>query len=421
MKNRLAWLGFAALIAASATHADSLAIVHAQAWTMTGESPLEDATIVATDGRIVSIAAGAAAPEGARIVDAGGKPVTPGLMNPATSLGLVEVSAASETVDHAAKGTGAPGLDFDIQYAINSNSLLIQLARADGLVRAITMPTGSTAPPFNGLGALLHLDERPSVLEKARVGLFATIGNRSASASVDSRAAQWQMLRLALETAQKNLAAEANATNRPPETLALRPVLAGRTPLAIATHRVSDIRQAIALARDFSLRVVVIGGAEAWMAAQELAAAKIPVVLDPMENLPSSFDQLGSRLDNAALLDTAGVKVAFSIGGVQSYNAGASLREGAGLAVANGLPWLKGLRAITTTPAEIWGVADRYGTIEAGREADLVVWNGDPLEPASWPVTVLIGGREISLVTRQTELRDRYLLSIRRKGPQGRR
>jgi imidazolonepropionase-like amidohydrolase len=408
-------LASAGLAVASGSNAETIAIVHAKAWTLTGDTALDDATIVATDGRIVAVAAGAAPPQGARIIDASGRIVTPALVHPAGSLGLVEVSAAAETVDHAAK-TGAPGLSFDVHYAINSNSLLIQLARADGVARAVSMPTASAAPPFSGLGALLHLTESVDVLEQARIGLFATIGNRSASASVGSRAALWQILRLALDTAQSNLAQDATPTTRPPDTLALEPVLAGTTPLAITTHRASDIRQAIAIARDYPLRVIVIGGAEAWMAARELAAAKIPVVLDPMESLPYTFDQLGARLDNAALLDEAGVKVAMSLGGIQSYNAGTALREGAGIAVANGLPYVKGLRAITATPAEIWGVGDRAGTLAPGKEADLVVWSGDPLEPATWPIAVLIGGHEISLATHQTELRDRYLPQIRATG-----
>ena len=135
----------------------------------------------------------------------------------------------------------------------------------------------------------------------------------------------------------------------------------------------------------------------------------VAVVLDPMQNLPYSFDQLASRLDNAALLRKAGVVIAVSLDGVQSYNAGLSVREGAGLAVANGLPYIEGLRSIISAPAEIWGVSDRSGTLAAGKDGDIVIWDGDPLEPSSLATTVLIRGQETSLLTHQSELRDRYL------------
>ena len=140
-----------------------------------------------------------------------------------------------------------------------------------------------------------------------------------------------------------------------------------------------------------------------------LGGGRVAVVLDPTANLPYSFDELGARLDNAAILQKAGVTIAMTVGGVQSYNAGSALREGAGLAVANGLPYVEGLRSITSAPAKIWSVDDRSGTLAPGMEADLVLWDGDPLEPSTLPTAVLVQGREISLVTHQSRLRDRYL------------
>jgi len=188
-------------------------------------------------------------------------------------------------------------------------------------------------------------------------------------------------------------------------------VLAGKAPLAISTNRESDLLQAIKLAADYSLKVIVIGGAEAWRVAGALASAKIPVFADPQMNVPISFETIGARLDNAALLHRAGVTVALNVtsGVYQSYNAGLSIREGAGLAVANGLPYIDGLRALTTVPAQVWGIGDRYGTIAPGKDADLVIWDGDPLEPSTLATMVMIQGKEASLVTRQTLLRDRYL------------
>lgn len=412
MRRRLQLVAACCLLAGQhGMAAETLVITHAKAWTLTAAEPVNDATVVITDGKITSVASGGAAPPAGRVIDAKGRPVTPALFDAATHLGLLEVSSATETVDSGLK-SGSLGAAFDVQYAINPNSTLIQLARADGVSRAISYPVHSGVAPFSGTGALLRLAQSSDVLDRPQIGVFAVIGGRSAGDSGGSRAAQWQSLRTALDAAKVGLASAAAPATRTPEILALEPVLAGKVPLAISVNRESDIRQAIGLARDYGLRVVIVGGAEAWRAADALAAAKIPVILDPESNLPGGFDELGARLDNAALLHKAGVKIATVVvaGGIhQSYNAGESMREGAGLAVANGLPYIDGLKSITSVPAEIWGVADRCGTIAAGRDGDLVIWDGDPLEPETLPVAVLIAGKEMSLVTHQTELRDRYM------------
>jgi imidazolonepropionase-like amidohydrolase len=390
--------------------AETLAVTHVKAWTLTSSEPVENATIVITDGKITSVLAGGPVPPGARAVDAKGRQATPGLVHAATHLGLLEVSNATETVDTGVK-SGSLGAAFDVQYGINANSTLIQLARADGVSRAITYPVHSGGAPFAGSGVLLRLKDSSELVERAPIGVFAVIGGRTSADVGGSRAAQWQLLRVALDAAKVGLAAPASPTTRTPDFLALQPVLAGRIPLALSVERESDIRQAIALGADYSLKIVIIGGAEAWRAADALAAAKIPVVLDPEVNLPTAFDELGARLDNAALLHRAGVKVAVVVianGIHQSYNAGLSMRIGAGLAVANGLPYIEGLRSITATPAQIWGLGERCGTLASGSDADLVIWDGDPLEPSTLPVTVLVAGKEMSLVTHQTRLRDRY-------------
>ncbi len=409
------FIATALVLTCISARAETIAIVHAKAWTLTAATPVENATVVVSDGKIASVAADGAAPAGARVIDAKGRPLTPGLVHPATHLGLLEVSAATDTVDTGTKAASL-GADFDVQYAINPNSALVQLARADGVTRAVSYPVRSGVPPFAGMGALLRFRDSGDVVESGGAGVFVSIGNHRGEGD-GSRAAQWELLRHALDAAKTaaSPAAGSSSTNTPskrdPEVLALEPVLNGKVPLAISTNRESDIRQAIKLATDYSLRVVIIGGTDAWMIRNELAASKIPHIFDPEDNMQSNYDQLGARLDNAALLHAAGVTVATAVlsGIHQSYNAGESLREGAGLAVANGLPYIDALRSITVVPAEIWGIAGRCGTIAPGKDADLVLWDGDPLEPSSAAVTVLVAGKEVSLVTRQKELRDRYL------------
>lgn len=144
------------------------------------------------------------------------------------------------------------------------------------------------------------------------------------------------------------------------------------------------------------------------MVAGNIAKAGIAVILDPTENLPASFDRINARLDSAAVLAGAGVQISLADSTAPAHNA-RNITQAAGNAVADGLPWDAALRAITLAPAEIYGVADQLGSIEAGKLADLVIWPGDPLELTNYPDRVLINGELISMRSRQTLLRDRYL------------
>lgn len=402
----------AALLAMPAS-ARVTAIIHAHAMPI-ASAPVDDATIVIEDGHIRSVVARQAPPPGAEVIDAHGQVVTPGLFNPASQLGLVEVMEAEDTADQSVD-KGQLGPAFDVRYAINANSTLIPVARADGVTRTMSFPGGAVTVPFSGQGAILHLVPDGPVVERGRAAMFAQVGIPTLSKAGGSRAAQWVLLRNAIAEV-RHFGARPLPEGPRDQMLgradleALRPVAAGTMPLVIQADRESDIRQAIALAADVHVRIVILGGAEAWRAAPALAAAHIPVILDPEADLPQTFDALGARLDNAALLAKAGVTIAFCVPGngiYTSYDAGLDMREGAGLAVANGLPYADALKALTLTPAQIWGV-DKVGTLAAGADADIVIWDGDPLEPASAPAMVLIGGKPVSLVTRQTLLRDRY-------------
>ena len=403
-----------ALAGSVANAAETIALVHAEARTATAVGTIRDATIVVRDGRIVAVGAGLAVPAGAAVIDAGGRIVTPGLMSAGTRLAIVEIEGVASDDSVA---SGPLGAAFDVASAVNSNSTSLAVARADGLTRAVTYPSQSAEPPFDGLGALLRLEEGADLIERAGAGLFVTTGGFAVARVGGSRAAQWSLLRRALEEARGCRADARECRLAPPGQLlqtranreALSPVLDGKIPLAIAAERESDIRAAIRLAADERVRIVIYGGAEAWRVAPLLAHSGIAVVLDPFANMPTTFDEIGSRPDNAALLERAGVTIAFATPGIfATHNAGLVVREGAGVAVANGLPWDAALRALTLNPARIWGIADHYGTIAAGQDADLVLWDHDPLEPGSLATRVLVRGRDVSLRTRQTELRDRY-------------
>ncbi len=400
----------------SLSTAQRLAIVHAKAYVVPGSPPMEDATILVQNGRIVEVGAHVVLAADVAVVDAKGKIVTPGLMNSGTELGLTE-SGSDDTTDHALT-TGPLGPAFDVQYALNSNSTLFPLARSDGLTRAVTYPSSSAIPPFDGLATILRLNEGNDIVDRAQSAMFATVGGMASSRVGGSRSAQWILLREALNEARDYAAAAQEQKKTLPERdqilthinlIALLPVAQGKIPLAITAQRASDIRQAIRLADDFKLKIIVFGADEGWQVAPALAEHNIPVVLNPFDSTPATFDQIGARLDNAAILQQAGVKISFSVPGVHlSHNAGSVIREGAGIAVANGLPWDQALRALTLTPAETWGIADHYGSLEPGKDADLVIWNGDPLEPINSPEAVFVQGKQVSLKTRQSELQERY-------------
>lgn len=406
-------LALALLGASAALSAQPVAIIHARAMPV-ASAPVDDATIVLADGRVQSVVAHGAPPAGARVVDAGGHVVTPGLIGAASQLAIVEVLSAADTNDQSV-ASGPLGPAFDVQYALNSNSALLAVARADGLTRAMTYPGGAATAPFSGMGALIRLVPFGDILDRPRAAMFAVVGGGSQSRAGGSRAAQWTLLRNALDEARRYASAPRSTGMRDQllnrlDIEALVPVLARTMKLAIHADRESDIRQVIRLASEKKIDVVVIGGAEAWRAANELAAAHIPVILDPEVDLPQTFDAIGGRLDNAALLAKAGVTIAFSVSGngiYLSYGAGIDLREGAGIAVANGLSYAAALAAMTSGPAAIWGIA-HAGRLSPGADADVVIWDGDPLEPASAPLAVFVQGTETSLVTRQTALRDRY-------------
>ena len=396
----------------SAASAQVTAITGATVWTMTSDRPVEDATILIDNGRIVSVQAHGAVPSGALRVPADRKVATPALIDAETQIGLGEVG----NIDEEHRGTlssGPLGAAFSVAYGFDPDDQAVRQARADGVAWAMVYPDQSASAPFDGMATLVRLGQREAQVAQPRAAMLVTIGGSSASRAGGSTAAAWQLLRNALDEARayKPSASPRDQLLNHLDIAALQPVVSGAMPLVVRCDRLADIRQAISLARDYRLRLAIFGGAEAWAAAPELAAAHIPVVVDPMATLPDSYDALGSRPDNAALLARAGVPLAFSVsaqGIYRSWDAGPSMREGAGLAVANGLPYPAALAAITSGAARLLGLPAITGTLAPGAQADLVIWDGDPLEPSSAPVSVIIGGAPVSPVTRQTLLRDRY-------------
>jgi imidazolonepropionase-like amidohydrolase len=276
---------------------------------------------------------------------------------------------------------------------------------------------GNMSGVFSGQASFVSLKSGPGFLLRRGAALVVNLGEAGSELAGGSRAAALQQLRNALVDAQdyrQNKAAWTRGDRRDysisgTDLEALQPVLDGEVPMLVRVNRASDISVLLGLGKEFSLRIILLGAAEGWMVATELAAANVAVILDATNNLPTSFDQLNARLDSAAILSAAGVRLTF--GGEsssQTHNA-RNITQAAGIAVANGMNWDMALRAITRTPAEIFGIADRLGSLEPGKAADLVVWTDDPLELTSFPEAVFIAGEAVSLENRQTLLRDRYL------------
>jgi len=419
---RRAAAAIAALALALPAGAETSAIVGATIYTLGAAGKLEHATLVMRDGKIVAAGPSVAVPPGATRIDGAGKIVTPGLFDPMSRFGVEEVSGVKQTRDDAAKGKEFTAA-LDMGPVVNPGSVLIPVNRIAGVTAAMVAPSvteGGTIIAGSGAVITLAPSERPVLKDPA--AMFVTLGEAGSELSGGSRAAALLHLREALQDARDFIAhrADYDAARRRPYVLgrldlaALEPVLKREIPLVAAVDRASDIRAVLALAREFDLRLTVSGGAEAWMVAADLAAARVPVILDPLTDLPAAFESLGATLQNAARLARAGVVIAFETG--DSHNA-RNLTQLAGNAVAAGLPYEDALKAISANPARICGMGDRLGTIEAGKDADVVMWSGDPLELTSAAEAVFVRGVRVPMVSRQTLLRDRYLAFERGKTP----
>jgi imidazolonepropionase-like amidohydrolase len=411
----------AGLALARAGAAETFAITNATVYPLGPQGRLEHATVVLRGGKIAAIGPNVAIPEDAVRIDGSGKVVTPGLFDPLSRFGLVEVSQVKETRDFSVEGKKFSA-SFDVAPSINPSSTLIPINRVAGVTRAAVVPSASEkGTVIAGRAAIISLGATEHFLLRTPAALFVAFGEEGARIAGGSRSAALLFLREALQDAKdyrSNRAAYDSARRRTYslgrlDLEALVPVLSGEIPVIVGVDRASDIRAAIALAKEFGLRLVVAGGAEGSLVAEELARAKVPVILNPLQDLPSAFESLGSSLENAARLVHAGVVVAFETG--DSHNA-RNLTQLAGNAVANGLPYEEGLRAIMQNPARIYAMDDRVGSLSVGKDADVVVWSGDPLEVTTAAEDVFIGGSRIPMVSRQTLLRDRYIEQLRGDG-----
>ncbi len=356
--------------------AQTIAITGGTVYPVSGPK-IENATVLIRDGRIAAVGTNVAVPAGATRIDASGKWVTPGLIDGAGQMGLREISAVNNTNESSFHGNDVAA-SFNVLEGVNPASMLIAVSRIEGITTTLAVPNGSL---IWGQAVLIDLDGK--TIEAMRV--------KSPAAMVAD---------LVLNDAREYATRRADYRRRQIQDLsasaadleALQPVLRGELPLLVVANRRSDIETALRIGKEYKLKLILAGVAEGWMIPDEIAAAGVPVLVEPLDNIPS-YDALGIRYENAPLLAKGGAKVALMETATENTR---DLRQQAGNAVANGMTWDQALRAVTLTPAEIFGIADRYG------------WSGDPFDFSTGVEHVFIRGRDIPLRSRQTELLDRY-------------
>ncbi len=401
------------VLLSSQVMAKNLAITGAKIHTMGPAGIIEQGTVVIENGNITQVLDEITVPSGFEEIDATGKILTPGFIGALTNIGLVEVGSSAGVVDARvdAHPVSTVGAAYDVQYAINNDSTLIDVTRLEGFTSAVT-GISRTGQLFNGQGAVISLTKSFDLVTKPHAYIHVDVSNRGASNNGDSRAALWVALNQSLQEASfattydlapsqswEGMISRADAK-------ALAKVISGEVPLLVTANRAADILQALAIKQRFAdVRLVIVQGTDAWRVAKQIAAANVPVILDPEYNLPGGFDTLGATLTNAARLHKVGVSIAI---GMNTHNIRLAPQH-AGNAVANGLPHSAALAALTINPASIFGVQQRLGSIEVGKQADVVIWSGDPLEVTQAAEQVFIKGKAMPMESRQTKLRDRYL------------
>ena len=441
MKRLLTTAALAAVAFAAPAFAQDVAITNATVVVGDGGEPIRGGTVVVRGGKVVAAGVGVAVPAGMATIDGQGRWVTPGLVVAVTDLGLFDVEGVDESNDTRAKGSPFNAA-LDIAPAINPQAQHIQVSRAGGVTRAAVTPAGSTSI-FAGQGAIIDLGADPQAVTRPRAFQYVELGEDGARLAGGSRVSAQALFRNALREARdfgsrtpltgRRGAAPAELGDDIPvdprlsearterdenvlltrfDAAALIPVVNGTQPLYVHVERAADIRAVLALKSEFpKLRLVLTGCAEGWLVASEIAAAGVPVVATPLTDLPGQFEQLASTQSNVGRMVAAGVKVALGAFGDQPRYApqyAGNLVALTRLPGATGLSWGQAFAAISSVPAEIIGMGERFGSLRLGRAGDVVIWDGDPLEGTSGVVAVYIDGVAQPLVNHQTRLRERY-------------
>ena len=348
------------------------------------------------------------------VVDATNKIITPGVIAPDTQIGILEIGAISETRDGDSE---MYSMGFSVYDAINPNSTLIPWNRSNGVTSAITLPDFNW-DPLSGMASFLLLDGSLRVNGMADVALTGEIGAVSSGSRAESLILLRDLLEFASVLDEKDMASPKKISEaiedfeiaelmdlQPRDVIALYNLLNYNLPLIIKTNRASDILKLIDIKNLYELNLILMSAQEAELVKGDIAKNNIPVIVNPFDNIPDSFDELASNIRIAASLEEAGIKVMFSESRTHNYHL---IRQGAGNAVANGMSYTGAIMALTSNVAKSFNIPDR-GLLQNGMKADIVIWEDDPLEPSTFPVKVFINGNDMDLTTRSSRLTERYI------------
>jgi imidazolonepropionase-like amidohydrolase len=407
----------ALLFIGTPAHAETVAITGGKVIIGDGSAPVEGGTVVIRDGTIIAAGKGVAVPAGARTIDASGKWVTPGIFAGFSRVGLAEVDAVNGTNDKSGGKSGFSAA-IDVAPAIDPFRSPIAVNRSAGVTRAVVAPEGGDKI-FAGQGAIADLGADSNPVTKARAFQFAQFGEAGASVSGGSRAGNHLHFRAMLREAQAHAAGNDAFDDdllKIEDARALQSVLRGETRLLIQVEAANDMLRLLELKRDYpAIKMVFVGVTEGWRVADKLASAGVPVIASALNDLPATFEMLGATQSNIGRMKDAGVNVAIGMMDDRDSHQLRYTPQYAGNLVslqkvpgATGLSWDEAFAAISSVPAEIMGVGDRHGSLKAGRAADVVIWDGDPLELYAAATNVFIDGVEQPLGNRQDRLRDRY-------------
>ena len=367
--------------------------------------PATSKDILISDKRIASVGKNLIINGNTRVIEVDGLPVTPGLISPMSNLGIVEINSLDVTRDDESNILSA---GFSIFNAFNPNSTGIPWNRSNGVTSAISTPSASSFPIF-GLGSYFVLDGSLQVKGSKDIAMFGRLGSSNESraetlAILESLLKIGRLLQNSTVDEILNMTLAEKLELQPADIIALGKVVNGGMPFVLETNRAVDILQALSIKQKYSLNLVLASVEEAPMVLDELKNSNTPVIIDPMDNIPNSFDELGSNLNLGKILDEAGIPIMFSTQRSHNYHL---MRQGSGNAVAHGMSYETAIKGMTDTVAKTFQLNNR-GSIESGKFADIIVWDGDPLEPSSFPKIVMIEGELHDLSSRSSKLTERY-------------
>jgi len=347
------------------------------------------------------------------VIDATGKILTPGIIPTDTDIGIVEIGALSVTRDDS---SDLYQIGFSIYDAFNPNSVLIPWNRSNGITSTLTLPQ-NTDSPIGGLGSFFVLDSNIEISGSKDIVMIGRIGGSGGESRAETFSIMEDLLEFASSLDSRDMEtykeiAELIDDSPIAETMELHPrdlqalykLVNDDLPLIIDANRASDLLKLIEIKRKYDLNLVIMGAQEAGLVANQIAENDIPLIINPINNIPESFDELAANIELAAKLEKLGITIMFNAPRSHNFHL---VRQGAGVAVANGMSYAGAIKALTLSPVEVFNLGDR-GQIAQGKIADLIIWDADPLEPSSMPEKVFINGKDVDLTSRMTRLTDRY-------------